>query len=276
MADAVPMPNTDPQREPVIEIRNLVTHYGDRKVIDGLDLTVYRGEIMALMGFSGSGKTTLFRQMLGLKKPTSGTIHILGKDIAALDNREMYALRRQTGVAFQGGALFSSLTVAENVELPLREHTRLDDRTIRIMSRMKLEVVNLSGCEDLRPSELSGGMVKRVALARALIMDPALMFFDEPSAGLDPIVSAELDELIIQLRDAMNMTIVVITHELHSAFRIADRIAILDKGEILITGTVDEVRQCTDPGVQNMLNRKPRAEIVDADAYLDRLTGAGP
>ena len=270
------MTTSDAQREPIIEIRDLVTHYGDRKVIDGLNLTVYQGEIMALMGFSGSGKTTLFRQMLGLKKPTSGTIRILGKDITTLGNREMYELRRHMGVAFQGGALFSSLTVAENVELPLREHTRLDDNTIRIMSRLKLEVVNLSGSENLKPSELSGGMVKRVALARALITDPRLMFFDEPSAGLDPIVSAELDELIIQLRDALKMTIVVITHELHSAFKIADRIAILDNGEILVTGTVDEVRNCTDPRVQNMLNRKPRDEAIDADAYLKRLTGANP
>ena len=270
------MTTSDAQREPIIEIRDLVTHYGDRKVIDGLNLTVYQGEIMALMGFSGSGKTTLFRQMLGLKKPTSGTIRILGKDITTLGNREMYELRRHMGVAFQGGALFSSLTVAENVELPLREHTRLDDNTIRIMSRLKLEVVNLSGSENLKPSELSGGMVKRVALARALIMDPRLMFFDEPSAGLDPIVSAELDELIIQLRDALKMTVVVITHELHSAFKIADRIAILDNGEILVTGTVDEVRNCTDPRVQNMLNRKPRDQAIDADAYLKRLTGANP
>ena len=270
------MTTSDAQREPIIEIRDLVTHYGDRKVIDGLNLTVYQGEIMALMGFSGSGKTTLFRQMLGLKKPTSGTIRILGKDITTLGNREMYELRRHMGVAFQGGALFSSLTVAENVELPLREHTRLDDNTIRIMSRLKLEVVNLSGSENLKPSELSGGMVKRVALARALITDPRLMFFDEPSAGLDPIVSAELDELIIQLRDALKMTVVVITHELHSAFKIADRIAILDNGEILVTGTVDEVRNCTDPRVQNMLNRKPRDEAIDADAYLKRLTGANP
>ncbi|KAF0191496.1 MAG: putative ABC transport system ATP-binding protein [Gammaproteobacteria bacterium] len=267
---------TDNPHEPAIEIRDLVTHYGERKVIDGLNLAIYPGEIMAIMGFSGSGKTTLFRQMLGLKKPTSGSIRILGKDINTLNSKDMYNVRRQIGVAFQGGALFSSLTVAENVELPLREHTKLNDKTIGIMSRLKLEVVNLAGCENLKPSELSGGMLKRVALARALIMDPRLLFFDEPSAGLDPIVSAELDELIIQLRNAMKMTIVVITHELHSAFKIADRITIIDKGEILITGTVDEVRHSPNPRVQNMLNRKPREERVDADAYMDRLTGAAP
>lgn len=262
-------------REPIIEIRDLVTHYGDRKVIDGLNLSIWPGEIMAIMGFSGSGKTTLFRQMLGLKRPTSGSIRVFGSDITALGTKGMYDVRRHIGVAFQGGALFSSLTVAENVALPLREHTKLDDKTIRIMTRLKLEVVNLSGCEDLKPSELSGGMLKRVALARALIMDPRLLFFDEPSAGLDPIVSAELDELIIQLRDAMKMTIVVITHELHSAFKIADRITIIDKGEILVTGAVDEVRHSADPRVQNMLNRKPREERIDADAYLRRLTGIG-
>lgn len=259
-------------REPLIEIRDLVTHYGDRKVIDGLNLSIYPGEIMAIMGFSGSGKTTLFRQMLGLKKPTSGSIRVFGRDITKLGTKELYDVRRHIGVAFQGGALFSSLTVAENVELPLREHTRLDDNTIRIMSRMKLEVVNLSGCENLKPAELSGGMLKRVALARALIMDPRLLFFDEPSAGLDPIVSAELDELIIQLRDAMKMTIVVITHELHSAFKIADRITVLDHGDVLMCGTVDEVRGCDNVRIQDLLNRRPRSVDMDADAYLQRLT----
>jgi len=164
------------------------------------------------------------------------------------------------------------MTVGENVALPLREHTELDENTIRIMSRLKLEVVNLGGFQDLMPSQLSGGMVKRAALARAIVMDPRLMFFDEPSAGLDPVVSAELDELILQLRDAMRMTIVVVTHELESAFKIADTITVLDQGRVLMTGTVDQVRACDNERIQDLLNRRPREVEVDVDAYLRRLT----
>ena len=175
-------------------------------------------------------------------------------------------------MAFQGGALLGSMTVAENIELPLRQHTQLDESTIRIMSRMKLEVVNLAGFENLMPSELSGGMVKRAALARSIIMDPNLLFFDEPSAGLDPVVSAELDELILRLKEAMNVTIVVVTHELESAFKIADRITVLGGGRVLMTGTVDEVRQSDNEVIQDMLNRRPRDEAVNAEEYLARLT----
>jgi phospholipid/cholesterol/gamma-HCH transport system ATP-binding protein len=164
------------------------------------------------------------------------------------------------------------MSVGDNVALPLREHTRLDENTIRIMSRLKLEVVNLGGFQDLMPSQLSGGMIKRAALARAIVMDPKLLFFDEPSAGLDPVVSAELDELILRLRDALRMTIVVVTHELESAFKIADTITVLDQGEILLTGRVDEVRRSGNERIQDLLNRRPREIQVDADAYLKRLT----
>jgi phospholipid/cholesterol/gamma-HCH transport system ATP-binding protein len=184
----------------------------------------------------------------------------------------MLEVRRQIGVSFQGGALLTSLSVGDNVALPLREHTNLDEATIRIMSRLKLEVVNLGGFQDLMPAQLSGGMIKRAALARAIAMDPKLLFFDEPSAGLDPVVSAELDELILRLRDALRMTIVVVTHELESAFKIADTITVLDQGNILMTGTVDEVRHCDNERIQDLLNRRPREIQVDADAYLKRLT----
>jgi phospholipid/cholesterol/gamma-HCH transport system ATP-binding protein len=175
-------------------------------------------------------------------------------------------------VAFQGGALLSSLTVGENVQLPLQEHTKLDKKTMQIMTRMKLEVVNLAGFEDLMPAELSGGMIKRTALARAIIMDPKLLFFDEPSAGLDPVVSSEIDELILLLRQAMNITIVVVTHELESAFKIADQLSVMDKGEILMTGTVEEIRHSEIDEIQNLLNRRPRTEAIDAETYLNRLT----
>jgi phospholipid/cholesterol/gamma-HCH transport system ATP-binding protein len=256
----------------VIKVENLVAHYGEREVLKDINLEIHEGEIMVIMGGSGSGKTTLMRNLLGLNKPTSGSIHILGKDITQVGTRELFSLRRKMGVAFQGGALLGSLTVAENIELPLRFHTKLNENTIRIMSRMKLEVVNLAGFEDLMPSELSGGMLKRAALARSIIMDPRLLFFDEPSAGLDPVVSAELDELILRLKKAMNVTIVVVTHELESAFTIADRITVLGKGHVLMTGTVDEVRNSDDETIQGMLNRRPRDVPVNAEEYLARLT----
>ena len=255
-----------------IEVRDLVTHYGKTEILHGVNMNVREGEIMIIMGGSGSGKSTLLRYLLGLGKPTSGSIHLLGKDITELSAMEMHELRKNMGVAFQGGALLSSMTVGENVQLPLVEHTRLDRKTIQIMSRMKLEVVNLGGFEDLMPAQLSGGMIKRAAVARAIVMDPRLMFFDEPSAGLDPVVSAELDDLILRLRDAMQMTIVVVTHELESAFKIADRITVLDRGNILMTGTVDEVRNSDNERIQSLLNRRPGTEEIHADEYLDRLT----
>lgn len=265
--------DTATEKKAVIEVQDLVTHYGTRLILKGISLTVYQGEIMVIMGGSGSGKSTLLRHLLGLHQPSSGSIRLLGKDITQLDDRAMHALRQEMGVAFQGGALFGSMTVGENVMLPLREHTKLDEHTMQIMTRMKLEVVNLAGFEKLMPAELSGGMLKRAALARAVIMDPKLLFFDEPSAGLDPVAAVELDELILQLRAALKMTIVVVTHELDSAFKIADRITVLDQGNILMTGSVEEVRSSDNKRIQSLLNRMPRDDAIDADEYLRRLTG---
>jgi len=259
-------------REPLIEVEKLEAWYGRRRILKGIDFSVMPGEIRVIMGGSGSGKSTLLRHLLGLMKPRSGTVRLLGTDVSKADEREMLAVRRQIGVSFQGGALLTSMSVGDNVALPLREHTELDEQTIRIMSRIKLEVVNLGGFQDLMPSQLSGGMIKRAALARAIVMDPKLLFFDEPSAGLDPVVSAELDELILRLRDALRMTIVVVTHELESAFKIADTITVLDAGENLMTGTVAEVRATSNERIQDLLNRRPREVTVDADAYLKRLT----
>lgn len=258
--------------EPLIDVRGLVAYYGRRRILDGVDFSVEPGEIRVIMGGSGSGKSTLLRHLLGLKRPHAGSVRVLGVDLARARGRELLALRKQIGVSFQGGALFTSMSVGDNVALPLREHTRLDENTIRIMSRLKLEVVNLGGFQDLMPAQLSGGMVKRAALARAIVMDPKLLFFDEPSAGLDPVVSAELDELILRLRDALRMSIVVVTHELDSAFKIADRITILDQGRNLLTGSVPEVRASALERVQDLLNRRPREIEVDVDAYLRRLT----
>ena len=261
-----------PEGEPIIEVKNLMAHYGDRLILDQINLEVQPSEIMVIMGGSGSGKSTLLRLLLGLHQPTSGEVRLFGKDITQLSELQMYNLRRKTGVSFQGGALFNSMTVGENVAFPLREHTKLDENTIRIMTRMKLEVVNLAKFERLMPSQLSGGMIKRAALARAIVMDPQLLFFDEPSAGLDPVVSAELDKLILRLREAMHISIVVVTHELESAFAIADRITVLDHGKILMTGTVEEVRGSDNPRIRNLLSRTSEEEAVDADEYLQRLT----
>ena len=179
------------------------------------------------------------------------------------------------GVAFQGGALFSSLSVVENIKLPLRELTKIDERTMNIMARMKLEVVGLGHAADVMPAELSGGMLKRAAVARAIIMDPQLLFFDEPSAGLDPAISSALDDLILHLRDAMGISVVVVTHEIESAFKIADRITVLDHGHILATDTPARIRRSTNPRINSLVNRRADQTPIDANAYLERLTAHG-
>ncbi|NNE37305.1 MAG: ATP-binding cassette domain-containing protein [Gammaproteobacteria bacterium] len=259
-------------RDSVIKLTNLSTHYGDVRALDDINLNVYEKEIMVVMGHSGSGKSTLFKNVLGLMQNSAGTIEVLGKDLSRLDKKGLYDLRKNIGVAFQNGALFSSLTVRENVELPLHEHTKLDDSTIQIMTRMKLALMNLADHEDLMPAQLSGGMLKRAGLARAVVMDPKLLFFDEPSAGLDPVTSAQLDTLILQLRDALNMTIVIITHEMESAFHVADRITVLDNGKQIVTGTKDEIRSCEDERIVNMLNRMSVIKEMDGDDYIHQLT----
>ena len=258
----------------IIEIKNLVTHYGKREILHKVNVDVREGEILVIMGGSGSGKSTLLNTLLGLVHATSGTVHVLGQELQSINDVERTKLRQKIGVAFQGGALFSSMNVLDNITLPLREHTKLDLNTMRIMARLKMQVVNLAGFEELMPSELSGGMIKRAAFARAIVMDPRVLFCDEPSAGLDPIVASAIDELILNLRDAMGMSIVVVTHELESAFRIADRICVLDKGHILMIGTVDEVRASKNERIQNLLNRRTEDEVLDPDEYLRRLTAA--
>ena len=267
------MDGREQKPEKVIEVRDLVAHYGERKILNGVSMDVYAGEIMVIIGGSGSGKSTLLRHVMALEPGTSGTVKILGRDPSALDAKEALALRKKIGVAFQGGALFSSMTVGENIMLPLYEHTVLDRKTMEIMARLKLEVVGLAGFEDLMPAELSGGMVKRAAFARAIIMDPKILFCDEPSAGLDPVIAAALDDLLLRMREAMGMTIVVVTHELESAFSIADRITVLDQGSILLTGTTEELRETKSERIQNLLQRRTEEEIVDPEEYLERLTG---
>ncbi len=266
-------PQNQSSDRPVVEVKNLITHYGARRILNDVSFRVEPGEIMVIMGGSGSGKSTLLRHMLGLERATAGSIELLGSELRTLNAQSRYELYKRIGVAFQGGALFSSLSLGENITLPLREHTGLDAATMRIMLRLKLEIVSLSGFENLMPSELSGGMIKRAAFARAIIMDPDVLFCDEPSAGLDPVVAAGLDELILRLRDALGMTIVVVTHDLDSAFRIADRIGVLDGGELLALGTVDEVRNSDNPRIHSLLTRRFEEEVLDPEQYLARLTG---
>lgn len=263
------MSATDEQN--LIEVSGLVSHYGDRQVLNNISLDVRENEILVIMGASGSGKSTFLRHLLGLKTPSAGTVKLLGRDITTMTRRELFDLRKQIGVAFQGGALFSSLSLIENIELPLHEHTVLDKDTIQIMARMKLEMMDLLDHEHLMPSELSGGMLKRAGLARAVVMDPRLLFFDEPSSGLDPVTSAELDELIKQLRVALNMTIVIITHEMQSALNIADRVTVLHHGDQIFTGAVDELHASNDARILNMIHRRPSRHDVDSD-YIDQLT----
>jgi phospholipid/cholesterol/gamma-HCH transport system ATP-binding protein len=255
-----------------ISIRDLYVDYGVRHILKGINLNIPSGRITVIMGGSGAGKSTLLRCILGLKKPVSGSIHMLGKDVVTASQREIYDMRKQMGVAFQGGALFSSMSVAENIQLPLHEHTKLDQHTIEIMTRIKLDMVNMLDAEKLMPAELSGGMTKRAALARAIIMDPKLLFFDEPSAGLDPSTAAELDDLILKMKGSLRMTIVVVTHELESIFKIADYIAVMSEGKLIAAGTPHEIRASDHPVVQDYLNRKPREGIVDADEHLRALT----
>src|SRR5512132_738166 len=261
------------ERETVISVRDLVTHYGDRLILKGVSLEVHAGEIMVIMGGSGSGKSTLLRHLMALEPATSGSIRICGVDVCTATPSQLREVRKKLGVAFQGGALFSSMTVRENMMLPMIELAHLDRRTMRIMARFKLELVGLAGFEALLPAQLSGGMVKRAALARALALDPRILLCDEPSAGLDPAVASAIDDLLLQLRASLGTTIVVVTHDLNSAFKIADRIAVLDKGDTLFVGTKDDLQRAQSERIQDLLNRRPAEEQLDPDAYLARLTG---
>ena len=240
---------------PIISASNLRVSYGDREVLHGLTFDVRSGETLVIIGGSGSGKSTMLRTMVGLEKTSSGQVLIKGVDITTAGVREMDAIRKRIGLAFQGGALIGSMTVGGNIALPLLEHTTLERSTIEVMVRIKLEQVGLSGFENYSPSQLSGGMKKRAAFARALALDPEILFFDEPSAGLDPITAAGIDDLILSLKKAYGLSMVVVTHELASAFLIADRIILIDRGNIVAMGPVDEVRNSQLPRVRQFLDR---------------------
>jgi phospholipid/cholesterol/gamma-HCH transport system ATP-binding protein len=262
--------------EPALSLRNLRVSYGEREILHGISFDVVRGETLVILGGSGSGKSTLLRTLVGLEKPSAGEIWIKGRDLAKTSVEEMDEIRRKIGMSFQSGALFGSMTVGENVALPLREHTRLEDSTIEIILRLKLQQVGLEGFEYYTPAQLSGGMKKRAAVARALAMDPEILFFDEPSAGLDPIIAAGIDELILELKRAFHMTIIVVTHELASAFLIADRMLLIDKGNIVALGTTEEMRSSTQPRVRQFLDRIAEPEVSGELDYLQMLTAERP
>jgi phospholipid/cholesterol/gamma-HCH transport system ATP-binding protein len=248
---------SDGARQVAISIQSVSASYGKTRVLERIDLDVYRGEIVALLGASGSGKTTLLRQVLGLARPDTGSITIAGVDVTACSAEELKAVRRRIGVAFQASALFSSLTVEENAALPLEELTTLADPVIRLMAWMKLKAVGLGHAGALYPRELSGGMRKRAAIARAIALDPEILVLDEPSAGLDPIIAAGLDELILFLTRAFGMTMLVVTHSLKSAFRISDRVAMLYRGSLVAVGTPAEFKASRHPRVRQFLDAVP-------------------
>ena len=226
--------------EPIIEVRDLKKVFGTQVVLDGLNLEVLRGETLVVMGGSGCGKSTFLRMLIGSFPPTEGTITMLGHRIDQLDEEGLNEVRKKFGILFQSGALFQSMTLAQNVALPLEEHTDLDPTIIDIQVKIKLELVGLREHADKLPAQISGGMKKRAGLARALALDPEILFYDEPSAGLDPVTSAEIDQLIVDLTRKLGVTSVVVTHEMDSAFTIADRMVMLDKGRVLRIGTRDE------------------------------------
>jgi phospholipid/cholesterol/gamma-HCH transport system ATP-binding protein len=246
----------------LVELRDVRFGYGERVILDGISLTVPRGKVTALMGASGGGKTTVMRLIGGQYRAQSGSLTFDGQEVASLDAKALYAVRRRMGMLFQFGALFTDLSVFDNVAFPLREHTDLSESMIRDIVLMKLEAVGLRGARDLMPSEVSGGMARRVALARAMALDPELVMYDEPFAGLDPISLGTAARLIRQLNDTLGLTSIIVSHDLDETFHIADQVIVLANGKIAAQGTPDEVRQSTDPLVHQFVSAAPEGPVL--------------
>ncbi len=263
------------EKQPVIEIRNLVKRFGERTILDGVNLKIYKGEVMVIMGGSGCGKSTLLRHIIGSLKPDDGQVLIEGKDINALKTRELDKIRLKMGMLFQSGGLIDYMSIKENIALPIKEHTTLEPSVIDIIVNLKLSMVNMRGMGGLIPSEISGGMKKRAGLARAIALDPAYIFYDEPTAGLDPVVAGVVDKLILDFSKKLSVTSVVVTHEMQSVFRIASRIAMLHKGKVVAVGTKEEIKNSDNELVQQFINGRPEGPIAflqKGDNYLEELT----
>jgi phospholipid/cholesterol/gamma-HCH transport system ATP-binding protein len=242
-----------PPPQVVVETAGLIKRFGERAVLDGINLKVRRGETLVVMGASGCGKSTLLRCLIGAHRPDEGGVKLFGQEIWELPAADMDSVRKRFGILFQSGALFSSMTVGENVALPLKEHTDLNQEMIDLMVKVKLELVGLREAQDLFPAQISGGMAKRAGLARAIALDPELLFYDEPTSGLDPIMTGIIDGLIMDLSRTMNVTSVVVTHDLKSAFRVADRMVVLNEGRIVAEGMPHEIRGHADPFVRRFI-----------------------
>lgn len=241
-------------KPPIIRVEDVHVSFGATKVLQGVTFDVPAGETLCVLGGSGGGKSTLLKVMIGNLRPTSGRVFIDGDDISRMDERQLNRVRRKFGVMFQLGALLNSMSVAENVALPLEHHTRLDKDTIATMVKIKLQQVDLLHAADRRPSQISGGMQKRAAVARALALDPKILFYDEPSAGLDPIATVRIDQLVNSLKHALRITSVVVTHVMESVFRIADRVVMLDRGRVILDGTLGDLRSSTHPLVKQFVS----------------------
>jgi phospholipid/cholesterol/gamma-HCH transport system ATP-binding protein len=251
----------DTAAAPMIDVRHLRKSFGGRVVLEDVSFSVARGQVCVVMGGSGSGKSTILRHLIGAHRPDAGEVYLDGEEITALPERELQRVRRKFGMLFQGGALLNSLTVGENVALPIRHHTDLPEETIAIMVKLKLELVGLRDAEHLKPSQISGGMQKRVSLARAIALDPKIVFYDEPSAGLDPIVTGVINTLMIDLTKKMGITSLVVTHDMKSAFHIADQMIMLHRGRIVASGTPEEIRLSDDLLVQQFITGAPDGPI---------------
>ncbi|OWO91920.1 ABC transporter ATP-binding protein [Rhizobium esperanzae] len=274
--DEQPIENEGQGRDVVLSARDVTVAFGSKVVLDRLNLDIYRGEILGFVGASGTGKSVLMRTVLRLLPRRSGTIKILGQDFDELNEPQRNALDMRLGVLFQQGALFSSLTVKENIQVPMREYLDLPHSLMDELAHLKIRMVGLAAdAADKYPSELSGGMIKRAALARALALDPELVFLDEPTSGLDPIGAAEFDELIANLRDSLGLTVYMVTHDLDSLFSVCDRIAVLGKKRVMVEGTIDDMLAYDDPWVQAYFRGKRARSIVPQDNGARHDNGSG-
>jgi phospholipid/cholesterol/gamma-HCH transport system ATP-binding protein len=263
-------------RHAVIDAREVRLAFEGNRVLNGVSLQIMPGERMVILGSSGCGKSTFLRVMLGAYQPEGGSVKVFGREITDMNENELNEIRKRTGTLFQSGALYNSMTVGENVALPLREHTQLDDNIIRIMVKMKLELVGLRDFEDLKPAQLSGGMAKRVGLARAIALDPEILFYDEPTTGLDPITAGVIETLINDLAGKTGVTSVIVTQDMHCAFACADRICLLFGGRVAALGTLEEIRNSADPLVRQFINGEPDGPIplrLSSRDYAEDLIG---